>query len=459
MPRCTLTFQLVYGNLSDIPTIKPWVTYAEWGKTYGDIMHLRIFGQHTVILNSIGVVRDLIERRSHIYSDRPDVPMVNCKMEWDFNGGLMPYGPLWKVHRRLFDRAFKPSASVNYRPIQTRKINDLLHGLLTSPMALKDHYRTVAAAIIMSTVYGYDITPKGDYFVSLAEDAVSKLSESIFPGANVVNAIPFLRFLPVWFPGAGFKRFANETKKLTRQMRDVPFEFVKKGMVDGTASECIVTELLTKFDKPLSDEDVRVIKEVAATSYAAGADTTVSAIGTFFYAMTMFPEVQIKARQEIDAIIGSDRLVTYEDQVSLPYIEAIYREVMRWRPALPLGVARCTLEEDIYNGYYIPKGATVLMNLWAMSHDPRKYKDPELFNPDRYIDSNGNLLPDDDMYAYGFGRRICSGKYMASSTVWLVIASVLSTFKIERKKDKFGKDIPLDDQYTDTLVRSIHLSF
>jgi cytochrome P450 len=115
----------------------------------------------------------------------------------------------------------------------------------------------------------------------------------------------------------------------------------------------------------VSEEGKQAIKEVAATGYAAGADTTVSALGTFFYAMAMCPDVQKKAQQEIDRIIGSDRLVTYDDRDSLPYVEAVYREVLRWRPVAPLGVARSTLEEDVYNGYYIPKGATVLINIWC----------------------------------------------------------------------------------------------
>ncbi|KAF8908849.1 putative CyP450 monooxygenase [Gymnopilus junonius] len=390
--------------MADMPEKKAWVTYAEWGKTYGDIMHLRVFGQHTIILNSIEVVKDLIEKRSHIYSDRPSVPMIDL-MEWDFNAGHKPYNSVWKVHRRLFDQTFKPSASVKYRPIQTRKINDLLYGLLTSPEDFGNHCRTHHHVCCLRIRYH----TQGDYFVTLAEAAILKLSEFALPGGNAVNTFTILRFLPAWFPGAGFKRFANEAKKLTRQMRDVPFEFVKKGMADGTAQECIVTELLTKSDEAQSAED------------------TVSAIGTFFFAMAMCPEVQIKARQEIDAVIGTGRLVTYEDRDVLPYIEAIYREVMRWKPITPLGVPRCTSEEDVYNGYYIPKGHTHVLHATK-------------------------ILADDDIYAFGFGRRNCAGRYMASSTIWLTIATVLSTFKIEKKNDPAGHYIPLDGQYTDGLI-------
>lgn len=85
-------------------------------------------------------------------------------------------------------------------------------------------------------------------------------------------------------------------------------------------------------------------------------EQTVSALGTFFLCMALHPEVQYKAQEEIDRVVGSDRLPVFEDRRALPYVEAIYREVMRWQPVLPLGVSHATTEDDMYNGYFIPKG-------------------------------------------------------------------------------------------------------
>ncbi|CAA7269234.1 unnamed protein product [Cyclocybe aegerita] len=154
-------------------------------------------------------------------------------MGWDFNSGLKPYGDEWRQHRRILQHLFKREESLVYRSIQTRKVNDLLYGLLTTPEDFLAHVRTVAAAIVVSAMYDLDIEPKGDYFVGLAEAAVSKLSESVFPGALAVNALPILRFLPEWFPGAGFKRFARGAKELTDQMLAVPIESVEKRIVYG----------------------------------------------------------------------------------------------------------------------------------------------------------------------------------------------------------------------------------
>ena len=80
--------------------------------------------------------------------------------------------------------------------------------------------------------------------------------------------------------------------------------------------------------------------------------------------MMLYPNVQKKAREEIDRVIGTDRLPTFEDRENLPYIEAVLKEIQRWSPAVPLGVPHVTTEDDIFQSYRIPKGAIILPNIW-----------------------------------------------------------------------------------------------
>jgi cytochrome P450 len=73
--------------------------------------------------------------------------------------------------------------------------------------------------------------------------------------------------------------------------------------------------------------------------------------------MAVHPDIQKKAQSEIDTVIGTHRLPEFEDRLSLPFVEALYREVMRWKPVGPLGLAHAASADDIYNGYFIPKGS------------------------------------------------------------------------------------------------------
>jgi len=167
--------------------------------------------------------------------------------------------------------------------------------------------------------------------------------------------------------------------------------------------------------------------------------------------MALHPDIQKRAQNEIDSIVGTQRLPESGDRPSLPFVEAVYREVKRWRPVLPLGVAHATSEDDIYEGYFIPKGTTVFSNIWAMTRDESVYTDPERFNPDRFF-TEGKLNNDDIGVIFGFGRRICPGRHSTDWTVWGAIVSVLWAFNIAKAKDETGKEIELDVAYSDGFI-------
>ncbi|KAJ6512887.1 cytochrome P450 [Mycena sanguinolenta] len=447
------------GNFWDIPTKFPWLTYTKWGLQYNsDIVHASVLGQHIVVLNSVKAATELFEKRAQLYSSRPALTMVKL-MGWEFNFGLLPWGDKWREYRKMFQQHFRPDASRSYRPIQMKKVHLLLQELLSSPQEFREHLKTLAAAIIMATLYGYEVRPTNDHFVNLAEDAVKRLSDSFFPGAVAVNTFPILRYLPSWMPGGDFQRFAagesriyrkSQCRQMVKEMREVPFNFVKQNMHDGMDSTSVVARLL---ESNLYDEVA--IQDVAGTAYPGIyhlSQHTVSSLASFFLAMALHPEIQQKAQTEIDNVIGTHRLPEFEDRPSLPYIEALHREVMRWKPVTPLGVAHVSTGDDVYNGYFIPKGTTVISNIWAMTRDESIYPEPERFNPNRFFTADGKLN-DEAVLAFGFGRRICPGRHIADATLWAALVSILSMFTIAKAKDDTGEEIEIDpDFYSDALI-------
>ncbi|KAF9533273.1 cytochrome P450 [Crepidotus variabilis] len=429
------------GNLSDLPLERQWLPFTEWARKYGGITYFRVLHKQSIVINSVEVAKELFDRRSHIYSDRAIIPMTDL-MGFGFSTILMPYNDEWKAHRRYFQQAFKQEASRRYQPIQIEKVNDMLYQLLNTPDDFFNHIRHESGAIIMSTVYGHDVKPKHDHFVDIAEEGLGNISKATF---HAVNLVPILRYLPEWMPGGGFQRLIRETKALCTKMINEPFDMVKERMENGTGRSCLATELI---ESCTSEQDLHYVKAVCATSYIGGAETSVSSVETFFFAMAKLPDIQKKAQEEIDRVVGFDRLPTFEDRPLMPYCEALLREVLRWRPVTPIGVPHFTMDEDVYEGYRIPKGAIAVANIWGMSRDPSKYDDAETFDPSRFFLPNGELNDDDVHYAFGFGRRVCPGRYLASATVWLSIATVLCCFNISKKKDSNGEEISIDTDYT-----------
>ncbi|KAF7348401.1 hypothetical protein MSAN_01794100 [Mycena sanguinolenta] len=384
--------RFLVGNLFDIPTEMPWITYTEWGKQYGNIIHVQVFGQHILILNSIKAATELLEKRATIYSDRPSTPIVSLT-GWDFSFSLIPYSDKWRERRRLFHQHFRRDAIPAYRPVYLRKIQDLLRGLLSTPVDFATHIKTLSAAIILDTMYGHDIKTIDDRFVHLTEEAGKRLTESMLPGCN-------------------FHKFAQDTRDLVDKMKNAPFDFVKQNMRNGSGRPSVLRELLERNDTHRSSrEQEEVMKDVAGIAYAAAVDT-----------------VRINAHQPM------------------------FREVFRWRPILPFAIPHATTDDDIYEGYYIPKGTTVLPNIWAMAHDESMYPNPDRFDPERFLNADGQLNADDQILGFGFGRRVCVGRYAADATVWATIVSVLSTFDIAKTKDETGKEIEIEPVFADGVV-------
>lgn len=126
-----------------------------------------------------------------------------------------------------------------------------------------------------------------------------------------------------------------------------------------------------------------------------------------------------------------------------------------WNPPVPLGVPHCLAQDDIYNGYFLPKGASVISNIWAISRDPSIYPDPDAFRPERFEEMDAETLEmyDPRKYVFGFGRRICTGRYVADLSIWLAAVNILATMDIKKARDTFGAEIEPEFSFVTALTR------
>ncbi|EJD37771.1 cytochrome P450 [Auricularia subglabra TFB-10046 SS5] len=431
------------GNLFDLPTgPEEWRKFAELGRRYGPIAHLGMFGRHIVVLNSFDAAANLLDKRSAIYSDRARFPMVGELMGFDWTVVLQRYGEDWRLHRRAIHQHFNENAARDLWP-QLARVNALfLQSTLQSPESFWEHVRWLGGANIMSITYGMDSQLNDDPYILLGEESVAIASRACAQGAYLVDVVPFLRYLPSWLPGMGFKRRARIWKALQLRARDSPYEFAKAQLAAGTARPSMTSHLLaSELDGRAIPEDV--IRNSTGMVYFAGADTSVVTMNSFVLAMVKHPHIQRKAQREVDAFLESQggRLPQIDDREALPYVEAVMRECMRMYPP----ASAWLMEDDVYEGMSIPEDSIVVANAWAMLRDETHYADPHNFNPERYFDSDrGRLDPDvldPRSICFGFGRRICPGRYFAEAEVWLMMTSVLYCFDITPAKDASGADI------------------
>lgn len=189
------------------------------------------------------------------------------------------------------------------------------------------------------------------------------------------------------------------------------------------------------------EDDLEAFQETvmntASAMFLGGFDTIVAAMLGFLFAMMTHPEAQRRAQKELDAVLSPGQLPSFKDRDSLPYLEALVKEVLRWKPITPMAAAHVLDVDDEYKGYFIPAGSLVLGNAWAILRDPELYPEPEAFRPERYLDipeGKTAACPDPDI-TFGFGRRACPGRLMALDTLWLAFASILASYDISHVSD------------------------
>ncbi|KAI9570434.1 cytochrome P450, partial [Boletus coccyginus] len=458
LPPGPIPFPLL-GSIFSINTQAPWLTYTSWRAKYGDVMYLRLLDSDVIVLNSCSDATELLEKRSHIYSDRPFIATVE-PYGHDYNLGFARYGPEWRLCRRIIHQTFRAEAALAFRPMQLRRARQIVINIIDDPSAYPFHYSTFAAAISMSAIYDYEPQLQEDPMVSITDKFTKASLPALTPeNAVLLRAFPFLLSVPEWVPALSrIRREARAAYALRTKMIETPYQWVLKRM---EAKEDIATDTMVfdhvrrmeNFDGPRHSEYETALKYAASTAFSGATVTTSAMLMCFTLAMVKNPRIWKRAQAEIDAVLGTDRLPEYEDRPSLPYVDAIVRETLRWKPVAPLGVPHAVISDDIYKGYHIPSGATIVPNLWAMSRDETRYPNPEVFMPERFLDSEGMLNGDNpDEFAFGFGRRICPGRHTGDASVWSGVATMLATLDFNAAKDANGNDIEFEATFTSGIA-------
>ncbi|OJT15675.1 O-methylsterigmatocystin oxidoreductase [Trametes pubescens] len=354
------------------------------------------------------------------YTDRTGC--VVDRVGWNRGLGYAhgPDNPRFREFRRLFQQFIGPRAcqDANILQMQEEETHRLMLRFLRDPENFYRYPRESTGALILRLAYGYEsaLDQGQDPLVEVVEIAMQGFAKASEPGAFLVDNFPVLRYIPEWLmPSGGFKAVARKMRKELNEMYDLPFGFVKQQMEAGKARPSFTLSYLEEKRTPTA-VDEELIKAAAASLYSGGADTTPSSMTAFILAMMLRPDVQARAQRELDTILGPSwtRLPTFADRARLPYIQAIVLEVLRWNPAVPLGLAHRLTQDDVYGDWVIPKGTVVWANIWSMLQDPAVFPEPTEFRPERYLSENGALRElerhgDPSIIGFGFGRRYVLG--------------------------------------------------
>ncbi|KLO09898.1 cytochrome P450 [Schizopora paradoxa] len=225
----------ILGNLLQLPPSRMWEKAVEWGKEYGDIIYLENVGRPMLILNSYDDAKELLSNRSAIYSSRPSLIMAVELERLDWITTFIPYGDLFRKHRAFQAHFMNSFEMLNVSEVQISETHAMLKGFLTSPGDYAKHVNRLPGAVIMMNLYGYQVErDRDDRYVGLGITAVryGGDSEEYF----FLDFLPWLKYIPEWFPFVEFPRVAKEARQISHALRFELYEVIKKKIVQSNLS-------------------------------------------------------------------------------------------------------------------------------------------------------------------------------------------------------------------------------
>ncbi|KAI0036384.1 cytochrome P450 [Vararia minispora EC-137] len=429
------------GNLFNFPTVNPWLTFVSWGQKYGPIMSARLLGQTFIIINDIDLAYSLFSQDSGTYANRPNSVMLELA-NMDRVVATRPFGQEHKKGRQIISSVMRSQTFKKFHPtidyhairllkrLAKQKPGDLttlktLLGCVPEHVFHQYAYKRIASVsgeMLIHLSYGYIVgEDSGEQDIAIGQAKKARAFDNFGvltrPGKFIVELLPFLRHLPLWMPGAEFKRFAASCAETVNQAKKGPLIWAEKQIKAGTARESFARDILGTRREDLTAIEEEDLEWTLFSLFAAGIESLSILVASYCLVACIYPEVQERLQAEIGSVVGKERFPSFDDRPNLPYLNAVCKETLRWLPLAPLALPHCASQDSVYEGYFIPKGSVILTNTWFMGPEPEResWKD-----------------------AFGFGRRACAGSIVADAFIFIGIAKIAAAFTITKSVGKDG---------------------
>jgi cytochrome P450 len=378
-----------------------------------------------------------------------------------------PYGPHWRQARKIYlTEVFNAKRLDSFEQIRIEERGGFVSRLFSlsgRPVVLRDHLLRYTLSNISRMVLGSKYFGESDQHdddgknhnsenVVKLEELKGMLDEWFFLNGvfNIGDWIPWLDFLDL----QGYvKRMKALSKKLDAFLSYViddhrarrgtagKDEFVAKDMVD------VLLQLAEdpSLDVKLTSDNV---KGLLQDLLAGGTDTSTTTLEWTIHEILRHPYIIVKAKEELDRVIGRNRWAEENDFSQLPYIDAIIMESMRLHPLATLLAPHYALEDCNVAGYDIRKGSMVLINTWSIGRDPNAWNAPEKFSPERFLGSNIDMLGSNfSLLPFGSGRRRCPGYNLGLKIVRTMLANLIHGFDLRLLEGMRREDICMEEKY------------
>jgi len=426
------------GNIFQVDPKTPHLSLTELSKKHGDIFRLRMLTEDLIFVSGAELIKEVLVTQSRSFAGRPSLFRINYGFHYKSDIIFGTYNSKWSYMKKIVTQGLRKFGS-GVQHID----NAVKEEMVALVDGFKDHQgqdfdpRVLLLTSVLNGVSSAIIGCR--YHHEDPQMEQYKLTTRLFSESCGVaqglelDVCPWLRF----FPNEAFRKL-TESRDMLDKLVDQEIANHKERYIPGDAT-CILDMLQNIKDDSGSDEDLMALTEsdirtIFIDLLVSGSLTTAITLSTIVALLATNSRLQQQLRNESDRTVGKDRLACSEDRDRMPLLEATILETLRYISHVPLNLPHFTIEDANIGGYQIPKGTQVFTNLWAMHHDPKIWRDPWTFNPRRFLDINGRLLPPTDekrkyLMPFGAGRRMCMGENIARERIFLFAAALIQKFQ------------------------------
>nr|CAD7392258.1 unnamed protein product [Timema cristinae] len=438
------------GSTFSIPKSYIHFKMMEWQETYGSLTGLMLGSQPIVAVNGPKAVLEVLRREE--LQDRPDTFTLRARTFNKRIGVFFSDGNTWIKQRRFTVRHLREFGigKKSMEGIIYEEVENLMKDLKkTKTIQVGGYFNIPVVNVLWAVVAGKRFDHNDKEFVKLVR-GLFRMFRAGNAAGGIMDLFPLLRYVA---PSLGGYKEMKEATHDIYEFFKVELEEVNPYLWGGRVENHLGKTTLSSSDRDSNldlpvlsswaQHDKRVsqlchrvegLMAICLDLFAAGAESISNTLGFALLYLVLNPQVQEKTHEELDRVVGRSRKVSMEDKQSLPFIEAVLAEVVRINPIAPICALHRATKDTQLEGYSIPKDTLLIPSLWTLMHDKEHWGDPEVFRPQRFLDTEGKFVKDDWMIPFGMGKRLCIGESLARTSLFIFFASLMQEFSFSLPK-------------------------
>ncbi|KAL3754000.1 hypothetical protein ACJRO7_001274 [Eucalyptus globulus] len=439
----------IIGNLLQLGDL-PHKSLANLAQAYGPIIKLELGFVTTVVISSPALAKEILQTHDAVFSNRmvPDSVMAHdhdkLSLAW------VPVSPFFRYLRKIYNSHIFSSKKLDLNQhVRSKKVQELVsfvrkYACAGEAVNISEAAFRTNLNVLSSTIFSMDtmepLTPARE----LKEVVWQMMVEVGKP--NLADYFPVLKKIG---PRGPKHRLEAHFKKIFDIFDDLIQRRLQLRMDTGSIKHNdVLDNLLDLVEDENETLDMSLVKHLLLDIFAAGSETTASTLEWAMTELLRNPEKLSTAQAELHQVIGKGKQIEEADISRLPYLQAIVKENFRLHPSAPLLVPRKSGEDIIAGGFTIPKGAQILVNVWAIGRDPSVWDDPEKFMPERFLGSNIDARGQNfELLPFGGGRRICPGLPLVMRMLPLTLGSLINIFNWRLEDGVTPENMNMEDKF------------